>query len=326
MMLVGDVGGTKTVVALTERDGDAPRTVREATYRSRDWASLEDLVADFVGGSRPHLDASCFGVAGPVMDGRVRVTNLPWVVDAERLREAAGVKRLALLNDVEATAYGMLFLGDHEFETLQRGSRPRFQGHVGVIAVGTGLGEALLAFDGAGHRPLPSEGGHADFAPRTEQEFALLRFLRAELGGRVSLERVLSGMALPDVYRFLRRESGASEPAWLAERLAAGDRSAAIAQAGLAGEDPVCAETLRLVVGVYGAEAGNLALRSVTCGGVLVGGGVAPKLLPALRSGVFMEAFLDKGRLRPFLEALEVSVALNSNTALLGCAHYALRL
>jgi glucokinase len=326
MMLVGDVGGTKTVVALTERDGDAPRTVRQATYRSRDWGSLEDLVAEFLGGSRPNLDAACFGVAGPVMDGRVRVTNLPWIVDAERLREATGAKRLALLNDVEATAYGMLFLGEHEFETLQRGTRPRFHGHVAVIAVGTGLGEALLAFDGEQHRPLPSEGGHADFAPRSDREFALLRFLGAELGGHVSVERVLSGMAIHDVYRFLRRESGAPEPSWLAERLAAGDRSAAVSQAGLAGEDPVCAETLRLFAGVYGAEAGNLALRSVTCGGVLLGGGVAPKILPVLRSGAFLEAFLDKGRLRPFLETLEVSVALDSNTALLGCARWALRL
>jgi glucokinase len=326
MRLVGDVGGTKTVIALLERDGDVPRTLREATYRSLDWGSLEEVVTDFLGDSRPPLEAACFGVAGPVLDGRARITNLPWLVDAERLREAAGAKRLALFNDLQATAYGMLFLGEHEFETLQSGTRPRFGGHVGVIAVGTGLGEALLAFDGERHRPLPSEGGHADFAPRSDREFALLRFLRAELGGRVSVERVLSGMAIHDVYRFLRHESGAPEPSWLAERLASGDRSATISTAGLAGEDAVCAETLRLFAGVYGAEAGNLALRSVTSGGLLLGGGVAPKILPVLRSGPFLEAFLDKGRLRPFLESLEVSVALNSNTALLGCSHYALRL
>lgn len=233
---------------------------------------------------------------------------------------------MKLLNDLEATAYGMLHLSSDELCVLNRGTRPGRRGHAAVIAAGTGLGEAMLYWDGHRHHPLASEGGHADFAPRTDQEIELLRYLRAKVGGHVSLERVLSGPGFYHVYCFLRDSGYAPEPPSLAEKLRVADPNPVITQIGLAGEDPLCVATLELFSTLYGAEAGNLALKCVATGGVFVGGGIAPKILPALQGGSFLRGFTYKGRFSEFMNSIEVSVALNPETPLIGAAHYGLQL
>lgn len=326
LILAGDVGGTKVAFGLFEEAGSGLRPVREARFVSREFASFEDVLARFLADQgEPLLRAACCAVAGPVIGGRCATTNLPWVLDEAALARAAGVPRARLVNDGEAAAYGMLWLGDDEVHVLQRGQLPVGRGNVALIAAGTGLAEAVLSWDGSAHHAVASEGGHADFAPRTEVEIELLRYLRAAVGGRVSYERVLSGPGIVNVYSFLRDTGYAPEPAWLAEKLRGGDRAAAIAEVGLAGTEPLCARALELFVSLYGAEAGNLALKCVAVGGVFVGGGIAPKILPALQRGDFMRSFTDKGRFSGLLERIEVRVALNPRAPLLGAAHCARR-
>ena len=320
MILAGDVGATKTVLALFDEapGGDAP--AREETFASRGAASLEELALRFLDASRrPAVRAACFGVPGAVVEGRSKATNLPWEPDEAVLAAALGIPRIRLLNDLEAAAHGLLVLDRTAFDLLQAGvSRPR-PATLALISAGTGLGEAIIADDGTRYLVLPSEGGHADFAPRTEVEVAVWDILRHEFG-HVSYERVLSGPGLANLYRALRTYRKAPEPAWLQERLAAGDPSATISAVGLAGEDPVCAETLTLFVSIYGAEAGNLALKTLAVGGVFVGGGIAPKILPKLKGGAFIQAFQDKGRLADFMATLPVHVVLEPRAPLLGAA------
>jgi glucokinase len=268
----------------------------------------------------------CFGVAGAVIDGKSRITNLPWQLDEQVLARAIGVPRVKLLNDLEAAAYGMLHLSSAELCVLNPGSGPGRRGHAAVIAAGTGLGEALLYWDGQRHHPMASEGGHADFAPRTDQEIELLRYLRVRSDGHVSFERVLSGPGFYSVYCFLRDSGHAPEPPWLAEKLQGRDPNPIITQVGLAGEDPLCVATLELFSTLYGAEAGNLALKCVATGGVFVGGGIAPKMLKVLQDGSFLRGFTDKGRFSGLMKSIEVSVALNPAAPLIGAAHYALQL
>ena len=331
MLLAGDIGGTKTVLAVFEPAGDGLTLVREGVYPSQGFATFDAILAEFLGGAgatKPGLRSGCFGVAGAVVDGRCQTTNLPWVLDEWALAEAIGVPRVKLLNDLEAAAFGMLVLGPDELEVLQPGGSPSAggRGNIGVIAAGTGLGEAILYWDGERHHPIASEGGHGDFGPRTDLEIDLLRYLRATLGGHVSYERVLSGPGLHNIYQFLRDRGDYAEPAWLAERLGAGDPNAAISQLALAGADPLCVAAVDLFCTIYGAEAGNLALRCVALGGVYVGGGIAPKLLPALKKGDFLRGFNEKGRLTELLRRIAVKVALNPRAPLLGVAHYATRL
>ncbi|HZY88350.1 MAG TPA: glucokinase [Gemmataceae bacterium] len=323
MILAGDVGGTKTVLALFDDAGGELRPVRDATFPSRDHASLEEIVAAFLAADEAVPPrAACFGVAGAVIDGKSQATNLPWHLDEGRLARAGGAPRAKLLNDLEATAYGMLHLRPDELAPLNpKAAAPR-KGNVAVIAAGTGLGEAMLYWDGRRYHPIASEGGHGDFGPRTDQEIELLRYLR-QRHGHVSYERVLSGPGLHNVYNFLRDSGAHPEPAALAERLAAAaDPSAVISELALAGQEPLCAAALELFCTLYGAEAGNLALKCVAVG-VFVGGGIAPKILPALRKGAFLRGFTDKGRFATLLEPVPVSVALNPRAALLGAAHYA---
>jgi glucokinase len=327
MILAGDIGGTKTVIAQYDASGGTLRQLRTAHFRSSDYPSLEVILQAFRKDSPgPSLRAGCFGVPGPVIDGKSDTTNLPWHLDEQTLARALGIRRVKLLNDLEATAYGMLHLSPEELCVLNRGTRPGRKGHVAVIAAGTGLGEAMLYWDGQRHHPLASEGGHADFAPRNDQEIELLRYLRSQLGGHISFERVLSGPGFYHVYCFLRDRGYAPELPWLAEKLQGIDPNPLITQLGLAGEVPLCVATLELFSTIYGAEAGNLALKCVATGGVFVGGGIAPKILAALQSGGFMRAFTEKGRLSELLKTMEVSVALNPDTPLLGAAHYALQL
>jgi glucokinase len=277
-------------------------------------------------GPRVPLTAGCFGLPGAVLEGKCTTTNLPWTVEEAHLAAALAVPRVKLLNDLEATAYGMLFLQPAELAALNPRAGPRRRGSVAVLAAGTGLGEALLAWDGQHYHPVASEGGHVDFAPRSEQEIELLRYLRRQ-HDHVSYERVLSGPGFFSLYCFLR-DSGAGIPTpALTEALAgAADPSAIVSHFGLSGADPLAAAALKLFCSLYGSEAGNLALKCVAIGGVFLGGGIAPKILPALQGGAFLEGFVSKGRFRPLLESMPVLVSLNPGAGLLGAAHFAARL
>jgi glucokinase len=327
MILAGDIGGTKTAVALFDEGDGSLRSVREATFQSMEHPSLEAILSQFLQAEPPvALRAACFGVAGPVLEGKSQATNLPWRLDEQVLSAGLGGPRVKLLNDLEAMAYGMLDLRPEDFSDLNPGVRSGRKGNMAVIAAGTGLGEALLYWDGERYHPLASEGGHADFAPRTDEEIELLRYLHAKYSGHVSCERVLSGPGFNDMYLFLRDRSHAPEPPWLAEQMKSGDPNAAITAVGLAGRDPVCVATVEMFAVLYGAEAGNLALKCMAIGGVFVGGGIAPKMLPALRNGSFLRGFTDKGRFCDLLRGIAVRVALNPRAPLLGAAHYALRL
>ncbi len=320
-LLAGDVGGTKTQLALLEHSGAGLEVVREGMLHSHDFATFEAAVASFLAqGPRVEISAACFGVAGPVVDGRVKTTNLPWELDEERLAAGIPARHVRLLNDLVAMGEGMLALPAGSFQTLQSGERRG--GTMALIAAGTGLGEAVLHWDGSRHVVLSSEGGHVDFAPRTDLEDGLLRFLRKEFG-HASYERVLSGPGLHNIYRYLRSDGGPAEPAWLHERLANGDPSAAISEVALLGEDPVCVQALDLFVSIYGAEAGNLALKSLAVGGVIIGGGIGPKIRPRLANGVFLEAFRGKGRFSSLLSSIPVRLALDPKAPLLGAARVA---
>lgn len=321
MILAGDIGGTKTVLALVESRLGALALVRKATFHSHDFATFESVIARFLAdGPKAGIDAACFGVAGPVVDGRVTTTNLPWHLEEDRLAAAIPARHVRLLNDLAAMAEGMLALPAASFEVLQAGE-PR-TGSMALIAAGTGLGEAVLHWDGARHGVVSSEGGHVDFAPRSDLEIELLRFLRGELG-HVSYERIVSGPGLVNIYRFLRSRGGAPEPGWLRDRIESGDPSAAISEAALRGDDPTCVEALDLFVSIYGAEAGNLALKSLAVGGVLIGGGIGPRIRAKLTDGTFLHAFRDKGRFSTLMASIPVRLALEPNAPLLGAARVA---
>jgi glucokinase len=327
MILAGDIGGTKTVIAHFAESGSGLIQLRTATFQSRNHPSFDDILAAYLKDS-PGLAprAGCFGVAGTVFDGKCHTTNLPWQLDELVLAWTIGTSRVKLLNDLEATGYGILQLPADELCILNPGSRPDRKGNLVVLAAGTGLGEAMLYWDGRRHHPIASEGGHADFAPRTEQEIELLRYLRAKIGGRVSIERVLSGPGFYDIYCFLRESGHGAEDPHPATKFGTEDPNPTITRLGLAGEDPLCLATLQLFSTLYGAEAGNLALRCLAIGGVFVGGGIAPKILPVLMDGSFLRGFTDKGRFTEVMKSIQVSIALNAAAPLIGAAHYALHL
>jgi glucokinase len=306
-------------------EGDGIRLLREEVHPSAEYGSLEQILGLFLGQSPPPLEAGCFGVPGPVLDGESRTTNLPWHLAEKSLQKATSSREVKLLNDLEAMAYGMLFLSPEQLSFLQ-GKSPAGKGNIAVVAAGTGLGEAILYWDGTRYHPIATEGGHTDFAPRTDQEVELLHYLREKVGGRVSCERVLSGPGFTSVYEFLRDRGYYPEPAWLAERLKTDLPNAVITEIGLAGQDPLCEATLDLFISLYGAEAGNLALKCLALGGAYIGGGIAPKLLPVLQRGPFLEGFTDKGRFRDLMRSLPVAVCLEPRAPLLGAAHYAARL
>ncbi len=321
VILAGDVGGTKTHLGLYRVQGTTFELIREHIYETRRFQSLAAVCLDFLSLGREGVQAMCFGVPGPVIGSEARPTNLPWTIGAAELSRALGGVPVRLMNDLAAMAYGVIHLGESEFEVLQRGRFPLHQANVAVIAAGTGLGEASLVFERGDYHPVASEGGHADFAPRTEEQFQLWKFLAAEFG-HVSVERVVSGPGIFNIYRFLRSRSPNPSPAWLAERLRNQDPGAVISEAALSGADPECVHALEMFADIYGAEAGNLALKVLALGGVYVGGGIAPKILPVLKEG-FRRGFNDKGRLQEMLSGIEIRVSLNQSAGLLGAAHYA---
>lgn len=317
MVIAGDIGGTKTRLAIAEVAGTRVRIAREADYRSRDFATFEALLTDFLIGEKAPARAA-FGIAGPVLGRAVRATNLPWYVEADGLQHRFGFNICTLLNDLEATAHGLPALAAEDLLTLQQGEAGA-SGNSAIIAAGTGLGEAGMYWDGGRHHPYATEGGHASFSPQTELEIALLHHLQSRYE-HVSWERVVSGMGLVDLHDFLRDYRKSALPQWMADKMRDGDAAAVISHAALTGADDVCIETLDLFVQWYGAEAGNLALKSMSRGGLYVGGGIAPKILPLFQRDIFMRAFLNKGRMRPLLEAMPVRVILNDRVALYGAA------
>lgn len=339
MILAGDIGGTKTHLALFDWKTERVEPAREQTFASADFASFEQVLAEFLNPpAQPvraplekapsedlvPISAACFGVAGPVIENRCRTTNLPWVVDGAELAARFKIEQVRLVNDLEAMAHGILVLKPEETHALNVGASSRSRTTMALIAAGTGLGEAILFWDGARYRPVPSEGGHTDYAPTSDQEIELLRYLRTN-SLHVSYERVLSGPGLRAIYEFLR-ETKKNEPAWVAERLRVGDPAAVIAEIGMSGQADICRQALDLLVSIYGAEAGNLALKALALDGVYLGGGIAPKLLPKLKDGTFMRAFTAKGRYKHLLSSIPVRVIMNQKTALLGGASVAAEL
>jgi len=318
--LVGDIGGTKTVLALAEIDGDAVLISSERRYPSREFASLDEVVGCFQADTGESCDRGAFAVAGPVSGDRSSITNLPWELDARTLERSLGLRVARLLNDLEAVAWGIPALGAKDLEVLYPGET-EVAGNACVVAAGTGLGEAGLYWDGARHHPFPTEGGHSDYAPSDEREFALLEYLKARYG-RVSWERVVSGMGISNIYEFLAQLCGAAIPEPLRLALAAGDAGAEIAAGAQDGGCTLCADAMGLFVTLYGREAGNMALKHLALGGVYLGGGIAPKNLPLLRGPAFLRAFFDKGRMEPLMRRMPVKVILEERVPLMGAARF----
>jgi len=320
MILAGDVGGTKTNLALYRAGSPGLSRVRMATYPSRGYAGLEAILREFLSDA-PGIGRACIGVAGPVVGGRCRLTNLAWTVEEEAVRLCTGAREAYLVNDLQAMASAVPFLPLETLATIQEGEAdPR--GNVAVLAAGTGLGEGFLIGMDGGFLPLASEGGHVDFAPRDDREMRLHAFLRG-MYGRVSVERVASGPGMRDIHLFLREVEGVAEPPEVAAETGGDYPQRAIVRHGLSAASPACAEALRMFSSIYGAEAGNLALQYLASGGVYLGGGIAPAILPALQKGEFLSAFLDKGRMSELLRHVPIFVILDPLAPLLGAAHYA---
>ena len=321
MILAGDVGGTKVDLALYDFINGKLQYTRDKVYKAKDYPGLEVIVKEFLGADK--VSAACFGVPGPVRDGRLRLTNLPWTLDSRELSKNLGIDHVFLINDLEANGYGIAELTPDQIYTLAEGD-PSQTGNRALIAAGTGLGQGLLIWNGRIHVPYPSEGGHADYAPRNEDEIDLLRFLKEKYNGRVSFERVVAGMGLTSIYEFLRDVRGMEEPAWLAEKISSvGDPNSVITENALSAKSEICEKALDMFVSAYGAEAGNLALKVLSVGGLYVGGGIAPRILEKLKDGAFMKAFTDKGRLSQLLINMPVRIILESRAALMGAAAYA---
>jgi glucokinase len=320
MILAGDVGGTKVHLALYDFINGKLEYSRDERYAAKDYSGLEEIVRVFL--SAEKVTAACFGVPGPVRNGRLRLTNLPWTLDSNELATNLGITHVFLINDLEANGYGVAELAADQIHTLSEGDASQI-GNRALIAAGTGLGEGLLIWNGHSHVPYPSEGGHADYAPRNEDEIDLLRFLKQKYSGRISYERVISGQGLTNIYSFLREVRGMEEPAWLAKRIATEDPNAVITELAMAAKSEICEKALDMFVSAYGAEAGNMALKLLSVGGVYVGGGIAPRILEKLKDGTFIKAFTDKGRLSQLLINMPVRIILESRTALAGAAAYA---
>lgn len=319
MLLAGDVGGTNTRLGLFERGVPRPRPIVAHTYASLSFSSLTEILDAFaIDVHQPFaLDAAVLGVAGPVVNNTARLTNIPWDISAAAVTARFGAPRVRLLNDLEAMGHSVEVLDGDEFTTLQEGA-PVARANAALIAAGTGLGEALLHRINGRLAPIPSEGGHADFAARTDRELELVRMLR-ERYGRVSVEHILSGRGLLNLHAFTHRGGECDVTSGLSDE----EKPAHISAAGLTGRCQGCVEALRMLAAAYGAEAGNLALRGLALAGVYVGGGIAPKILPVLRSGMFMDAFLDKGEMADLVARVPVKVILNPDAGLIGAAVFA---
>ena len=321
MILAGDIGGTNSRLAVFEvlENRLKPRTIK--TYPSKEYESLDDIIRLFTSEHPFPIDSACIAIAGPVTKGQVATTNLAWLIDANRLAGQLGLEQFGLINDLEAIGYGIHELNKEDVVVLGEGARDS-TGNLAIIAAGTGLGQAGCYWDGVDHQPFACEGGHADFAPRNQIEVELLNYL-LEKFDRVSYERILSGFGLFEIYKFLHHTGLGDEPGDLTQVIYQQAHPAPIVRAAIENRSETCRQALTLFVSIYGAEAGNLALKVMAMGGVYIGGGIAPKILPYLQGPQFMQSFTAKGRMRPLLESMPVRIILNEKTGLLGAARYA---
>ncbi|HKD45324.1 MAG TPA: glucokinase [Candidatus Angelobacter sp.] len=323
MILVGDIGGTNTRIGLFDQQGDTLKLAREHIFSSREHESLNQIVAMFLREAPSTARCACFGIAGPVLNGRVTASNLAWVVDAGKLASETAIEKVWLINDLEAHAYGINDLDPADLITLNPGTPTK--GNAAIVAAGTGMGEAGLFWNGKQHYAFAGEGGHADFAPGNELELALHGYLTKKFG-HVSCERVISGPGIKNIYDFLRDSKIEEEPAWLKEELDdVPDPAVLISRYGLEGKPPICDRTLDIFAGAYGAEAGNVALRMLAVNGVYISGGIASKTMTKIKDPLFLGRFLDKGRMRSLLENVPVKVIVNEHIGMLGAARYALQ-
>jgi glucokinase len=323
MILAGEIGGTRTRLAAFEMEGNRLKCVVEKNYMSQSHSGLGEILPQFIRGEGIPVHSACFGVAGPVRGGRSKISNLPWIIDAKELASQLKLNSVGLLNDLEAYAYGIDALESKDFITLSAGSDDA-EGNRAVISAKTGLGMAGLYWDGFRHHPFACEGGHADFAPRDSLQMELLAYLQKQFG-RVSCERILSGPGIRHIYDFLRDTKRAEEPAWLKEQLSTEqDQPPLISRLALEGKAEICTQTLAIFVSVFGAEAGNCALRYMTSGGIFIGGTIAAKIAPAMQAQGFMQAFLDKGRMETLLKDMPVQIIVNDDCGLIGAARYTL--
>ena len=322
MILAGDVGGTKSNLAFFELENGQLKTRFEKTLPSHKFASLAELLKEFFGATELRADFSCLSIAGPVKERRCQTPNLPWIVEADEVERTTGMRRLELINDLEANARGLAMLGPSDFAIINEGE-PNAVGNAAVISAGTGLGEAGLFWDGEKHLPFASEGGHGNFGPNDDLQTELLQYMR-KVHNHVSYERVLSGPGLYNIYSFMRDSGKFPEPDWLKEELKVSDPAATISKNAISGKAEICVEALNMFVTIYGSEAGNLAMKVMALGGVYIGGGIAPKIITKLQEPLFMKSFTNKGRMKTLLQAIPVKVILNDKTALLGAAEFAL--
>jgi glucokinase len=324
MLLVGDIGGTKTILALFSIEEKLQPPLEIATFPSSAYASLEAIIADFLKGKDVSLTRASFGVAGPVVHGRARITNLPWTIDAAVISRAFAIETVYLLNDLESIANAIPHLEPADLVALNPGM-PEPGGPMAVIAPGTGLGEAFLIWNGHRYQACPSEGGHVSFAPTTQEQLELLAYLRTHFG-HVSYERVCSGSGIPNLYNYLRDKGRYSEPGWLREELAAAaDPTPVIVSAAIARKASICEAALNLFIEILGDEAGNLALKILATGGVYIGGGIPPRILPPLQEPGFLDSFTRKGRFSGLMARIPVHVIRNPQVALYGAAYYGLK-
>lgn len=317
-LLAGDIGGTKSFLAIFSFEDRRLALVREARLESRRFDDLASMVRQFLHGEGGPIEAACFGIAGPVVEGRCRALNIPWEIHAARLAKEIGIPRIEVVNDFQAVGHGLELLDTKDVICLQEG-RPRPEGTIALIGAGTGLGEGFVTREGDRTRVRPSEGGHVDFAPRDETEWRLHRRLAA-IHGHVSYERILSGSGLGELYRFALEDGTAGESPTVRAEMDAADPAAVVTAHALAGDDAACVKALEMFVSIYGAEAGNLALKVMAWGGVYVAGGIAPRIASALRDGSFIRSFLDKGRHAALLSTFPVHLIVNERSGLLGAA------
>ncbi|MDF1535770.1 MAG: glucokinase [bacterium] len=322
MIMAGDIGATKTILALFNKETGPGKTIAEAVFPSGDYPGLEEIASEFLSHAAHGIPtAACFGVAGPVVNGQANITNLSWNVSVTRLRSILGIPHISLINDVQAVGYSIGSLDATDLKTINEG-RPVKGGAKAIIAPGTGLGEAILLWDGRGYRCYPTEGSHADFAPADEQQVGLLRHVGRKFG-HVSWERVCSGIGISNLYDYLKATGDYEEPDWLKEKLAVAiDPVPEIFRGAMEADPPaeVCRTTVKMFVSILGAEAGNLALKTLATGGIYIGGGIAPRVLDLIIDGTFMESFTNKGRLAGLLRDIPVRIVMNPRAALMGAA------
>lgn len=324
MVIAGDVGGTKTILALYEFENGIWVCHKRELYASANHSTFTQLLSDFLFGETVEISAACIGVAGPIVNGDCETTNLPWVLRRQEISKILNTGHVWLLNDLEATAWGVLHLPDDQFVYLHRAKINIATGNIALVAAGTGLGEAIITYDNASssYRIIATEGGHTDFAPTDQQQIGLLTFLIQKYSSHVSYERLLSGEGLVNIYDYLKVSSFAAVNPELEEQMLTADPAAIIGYAGVERSDKLCVEALNLFCRIYGAEAGNMALKCLPSGGVYLAGGIATKIMPALQNGEFVNRFLSKGRMQGILQNISVKVCINTDAGLMGALNF----